>query len=34
MVFQEIAAKVVIGFFSWINISENTVFGHVTEVPN
>ena len=33
MVFQEIAAKVAIGFSSQINIFENTAFGHVTEVP-
>ena len=34
MVFQQIAAKVVIGFSSYITIFENTAFGHVTEVPN
>ena len=33
MVFQEIAAKVAIGFFSCVKILENTAFGHVTEVP-
>ena len=33
MVFQEIAAKVTIGFFFKIKIFENTAFGHVTEVP-
>ena len=33
IVFQEIAAKVSIGFFSWIKIFENTAFGHVTDVP-
>lgn len=33
MIFQEIAAKVAVGFFSQIKIFENTVFVHVTEVP-
>ena len=33
MIFQEIAAKVAVGFFSQIKIFENTAFGHVTEVP-
>ena len=33
MVFQEIAAKVAIGFFSCIKIFENTAFGYVIEVP-
>ena len=33
MVFQENAAKVAIGFFSWIKIFENTAFRYVTEVP-
>ena len=32
-VFQESAAKVVIGFFSKIKLFENMAFGHVTEVP-
>ena len=32
-IFQEIAAKVAISFFSEIKIFENKVFGHVTEVP-
>ena len=32
-VFQGSAAKVAIDFFSEIKIFENTVFGHVTEVP-
>ena len=34
MVFQQIAVKVAIGFFSYIKIFENTVFDYVTEVPN
>ena len=34
IVFQEIAAKVAIGFSSYIKILENTIFGHGTEVPN
>ena len=33
MVFQQTNAKVAIGFSSFINFFENTVFGHVTEVP-
>ena len=33
MVFQKIAAKFAIGFFSYIKIFENTAFGHATEVP-
>ena len=33
MVFQEIAGKVAIDFFSEIKIFENTAFGYVTEVP-
>ena len=32
-VFKENAAKVAIGFFSYIKVFENTAFGHVTEVP-
>ena len=34
MVFQQIAANVVIGLSSYIKIFENTAFGHWTEVPN
>ena len=33
MVFQEIAVKVPIGFYSWIKSFKNTAFGHTTEVP-
>ena len=33
MVFQEIAAKFAIGFFSYIDIFENADFGHLSDVP-
>ena len=33
MVFQEIQAKIAIGFFSQIKIFGNMAFGHVTEEP-
>ena len=34
MVYQQFAAKVVIGFSSYIKVFEDTAVAHVTEVPN